>query len=327
MPVYNLRTLVAQALESITTQSVTDLEVIVVDDGSTDGGGEVLARAAAGDPRVRVLTRPHQGIVAAMNAGLAASSAPFVARMDGDDISHPRRLERQLALLAESPSVGAMDCRVELAAGPTTGRGMREYVDWLNSLTTWDDLRRALFVESPLAHPAVTMRREALEAAGGYRESEGPEDYSLWLRMVEAGYLLAKLPEVLFVWRDLPQRLTRTSPRYSEQQMAALKAHHLPRLVPRVRQGIQVWGAGRTGRRFMKHARQEGLDIVRIFDIDPRKLGRNLHGASILPLEMLVEHRELLTLVALGTRRAKGVVARWMAEHGFAEEEDFIYVS
>jgi len=327
MPVYNHVAWCGAALRSILNQTVDDLRVLAVDDGSTDGSLDALQEAAGGDRRVTVLRRPHAGIVGALNAGLAESNAEFVARMDSDDISLPARLERELALLSSDRRLGAVDCRVTLAQTSVTGDGMRTYVDWLNSLGEWAQIRAALFQESPLAHPAVLMRSEALNAAGGYLDVSGPEDYSLWLRMVEKGFGLAKVPETLFEWRDLPERLTRTSPRYSPEQWIGLKVRHLPTIHPRASGPLQLWGAGPSGRRFLRAALSAGLDVQRVFDIDPKRIGSTLHGLPILVLDRLLVNLDCLTLVALGTRTAKAQVRTWAAAHALTEWEDYLFVS
>jgi len=328
MPVYNHAEFCVRAVESILAQTFRDFEVIVVDDGSTDGSLGRLAAVAEADQRVRVLGIPHSGIVPALNRGIDLARGRYIARMDADDESLPERLEAQLEVLTRNPRIGAVDCQVELMESEVTGGGMREYVGWLNSVGIKGLIgNNSLFIESPLVHPAVLMTREALRAAGGYQDVSGPEDYSLWLRMAAAGFELAKAPRYLFRWRDLPGRLTRNSRRYSENEIMAMKAEFLPRLVPRVALGVQVWGAGRTGRKAMRHLREQGVRILRIFDIDPKKIGRVLHGSPILALDELPAFREELTLVALGSREAKREVERWMKAHGFEEDADYLYIS
>lgn len=324
LPLYNHAGHCHRAIRSILDQSWRDLELVVVDDGSTDDGVAVAETAVGGDGRVRIMGKAHGGIVSALNHALGGVDCEFVARMDADDFSHPRRLQLQLAKLSSDPRLGAVDCTVSLATSPVTGDGMHRHIAWLNSLVTAQAIQRALFVESPLVHPAVLMKRAALEKAGGYLDAPGPEDYSLWLRMVAAGFRLGKLDQCLFEWTDLPQRLTRTHPDYAPRALFQLKASMLPRLHPRCAEGVQIWGAGQAGRRLRKALSQQQIPVRRFFDIDPRKVGRTLGEAPVLPLEDLVEHRDLLTLVAIGVSSAKQLVRQWASKHGWEEGEDLV---
>jgi glycosyltransferase involved in cell wall biosynthesis len=327
MPLYQNGGTVVRAAESILGQTCRSLELVVVDDGSTDDGPGRVGELAARDSRVRLVRRPHEGIVAALNHGLEACRAPWIARMDADDWSHPERLEAELALLRSDPRLAAVDCRVDLEASAVTGRGMHDYIGWLNGLSGWEGIRNGLFEEAPLVHPATLLRRTAVEAVGGYVQAEEPEDYSLWLRLVEAGWRLGKVERTLFRWADLPGRLTRTDPRCAPRALATLKARMLIRVRPDLRKGVQVWGAGPTGRRFMGHLRRAGVPIARIFDIDPRLIGRDLHGAPIHHHEELPRFRDLPCLVALGQRKAKALATGWLRDYGFTAWSDYLFVA
>jgi hypothetical protein len=105
--------------------------------------------------------------------------------------------------------------------------GQRIYLEWLNSLLEDGDIHREMFVESPLPHPSVIIRKAWLDQVGGYQDRGWPEDYDLWMRLYLAGAQFAKLPEVLLDWRDDPQRLTRTDSRYSLENFLRLKAYYL----------------------------------------------------------------------------------------------------
>jgi len=328
MPVYNHAASCGTALASILEQTLDDLEVIAVDDGSTDCSLAELRRVAGLDPRVRILAAPHGGIVQALTLGVAAASAPLIARMDADDWSHPERLARQAAFLQADARVGAVDCQAELSASEVTGGGMRDYVSHLGVLVGWESIRNSLFEESPLVHPATLMRRHALDEAGGYLEESWPEDYSLWLRMVAAGFRLARLPVPLFRWADPPGRLTRTSALCAPERLAALRARFLPVLHPRVATaGCQLWGMGPTGKVALAALQREGVRVERAFDVDPRKVGNRVSGVRILPLEALKEHRGLLTLVVLGTRPAKAQALAHMRQSDWRPWEDFLLFS
>lgn len=313
------------AIVSLARQTERRYEVVAVDDGSSDGSEAVLDQWAVRDPRVRVLHRRAAGLVAALNAGLAACRAPLVARLDVDDACHPRRLERQLALLAAAPEIGVVSCLVRCVPRHRIATGFRLFEEWLNGLETHDDIARERFVDAPVVHPSVIVRRDLLEHHGGWRERGWAEDHDLWLRLLEAGVRFAKVPEVLYFWRDHGDRLTRTDARYSTQRFLDLKAHFLARgpLAGGVR--TIVWGAGPTGRRLARALAGEGVAVVAFVDIDPRKLARTVRGAPVVSPDQLgaLLTRGAVVLAAVASRGAREIVRNHLVARGLTEAVDF----
>ena len=118
MNVYNVEAYVAEALASIQSQTIQDIEVLVADDGSTDRTRSIVESMAATDPRIKIVgTASNQGIAQALNLGLRFCSAPLIAKMDGDDIALPTRLEKQLRFLEENPGIALVGCFVAALFG------------------------------------------------------------------------------------------------------------------------------------------------------------------------------------------------------------------
>ena len=177
---------VKDAVASVLSQTLADLELIVVDDGSADATPALLA--GVGDRRLRVERRSRAGLTRALNAALALARAPLVARLDADDVALPERLARQVAFLDAHPEVGVLGS----AAREVNGDGREVRV----VRPPEDDgaLRRALIRENPMVHSTVTMRRSLVETVGGYDA-----------RFVTR---LANLPDTLVVRRLLPGRVS-----------------------------------------------------------------------------------------------------------------------
>lgn len=201
MPVYNGMPFLPDAIDGVLAQTLEALELILVENGSTDGSGAVVRAAAQRDPRVRVLSfaRPL-GIVGAANAGIRAARAVLVARHDQDDLSDRRRLERQVAALERDPlavAVGAICDGID-----AHGRRIRP-------ADRWRLLRRSPL--PPFPHGSVCIRREAFERAGGYREGTHTwEDIDLFLRLSRLGRVLV-VPEALYHYRYHGGSLTASS--------------------------------------------------------------------------------------------------------------------
>ena len=245
IPVHNAEWTVESALASVLRQTVgdasggfltrsfaDDLEVVVVDDGSTDSTPHILDSIARRDPRVRVIRTARHGIIDALNTGIAECRGELIARMDADDISHPRRLAMQVGLTDERPEVSVCGTLVRMFPRHQLLGGLVRYEQWLNSLVTHEQIAHDIFVESPLAHPSVMMRRKELIEIGGYEEHGWPEDYDLWLRYYVAGKRFAKVLQTLTFWRQSEGRLTFTDPRYSVENFLRAKAHYLAQVIP-----------------------------------------------------------------------------------------------
>lgn len=196
MSVYNNAPYLAEAIESILAQTFGDFEFLIVNDGSRDGSAEIIDAYAARDPRVRPIHQPNQGLIASLNRLLAEARAPWIARMDGDDVAMPERFARQLAFLDANPDYGVV--------GTSThdidehGR-LRENHDYhpLNH----DAFLAALDGGPLLCHPSVMMGRDLVRAAGGYRRAyKHCEDYDLWLRLAPATKLCS-IPDRLLHYR------------------------------------------------------------------------------------------------------------------------------
>jgi glycosyltransferase involved in cell wall biosynthesis len=327
MPCYNAAGTLDEALESLACQTLSDFEVIAVDDGSSDATPQILRAWAARDDRIRLLSQQHAGIVAALSAGLAACCAPYVARMDTDDRSLPERLARQYAYLQAHPQVGVVSCRVRGFPVEGVRQGFQIYMEWLNSLLTDEDIRREIFVESPLPHPSVVFRREGVLEVGGYQERGWPEDYDLWLRLYLAGTRFAKLDEVLLEWREHPERLTRTDGRYSLENFLRAKAYFLARGPLTGRDAVIVWGAGMMGRRLGKQLARQEVPLAVFVDIDPRKIGRTRRGLPIIPPEDLLSwwerYKNPALLAAVGARGARSLIRQQLVALGLREGQDW----
>ncbi|HIG56662.1 MAG TPA: glycosyltransferase [Candidatus Latescibacteria bacterium] len=331
MPVYNAAETLVQTLESIAGQSFEDFEVVAVDDGSEDGSGKILRGWAEKDSRFRVLLEEHRGIVEAPNRGLEECRGEFVARMDADDKMHQQRLEKQVGMLAADEGLSVVSCLVETFPREDVGQGMIIYEEWLNGLVEGEDILREFFIESPIANPSAMMRRRELVELDGYQDRGWPEDYDLWLRYRAAGKCFAKVPEILHYWREHEQRATHTNSRYSVENFLRAKAHYLCVGPLAQRDGVVVWGAGKTGRRIAKHLERGGCAPEVFVDITPKKIGGTLRGKPVIsPDDLPVWWRRYtrpILLVAVASRGARVLIREHLSGLHMVEGEDYLCVA
>ncbi len=206
IPVYNGAKTIESAVASIQAQTVRDIRILVINDGSTDATKPIIERLAAVDPRVVLLDVVNGGIVDALNAGLAACRADIIARHDADDLAHPERFARQLAYLQAHPGCAAVSGAFHQI--DDTGRSLGP----VQHLPSPDlaDLDWYPQREPYLLHPFLMMRRAAVEAVGGYRHVFHAEDTDLFWRLQERGQLV-NMPDLLGDYRIHTQSVTSVS--------------------------------------------------------------------------------------------------------------------
>lgn len=327
MPCYNAAQTLTATLESLSQQTLGDFDVVAVDDGSEDGTRQLLSEWAERDQRIKIVHQPHQGIIAALNNGLNKCQAEYIARMDADDLARPQRFALQAAFLDQHSEIALVGCRVNGYPKGSVREGFSVYLDWQNSLLTYEDMCREIFVESPLAHPSVMIRQRDLQEVGGYLEHGWPEDYDLWLRLYLAGKKFAKLPQVLLDWREHPERLTRQDSRYSLENFLRVKAHYLVQGPLQGKETLLIWGAGMIGRRLSKHLARLGAPLRAFIDVDPEKIGRTKRGYPILSPEELQQWWHAspnpVALAAVGARGARKLIRQYLQQAGLEEGKDW----
>ncbi|MDB5360378.1 MAG: hypothetical protein JWO51_1675 [Rhodospirillales bacterium] len=199
MPIYNGAEFLALSIDSVLAQTLPDFELILVDDGSTDGTAEIIQRYAARDPRIVPVAKANSGIADTLNRGLAVARAEWIARLDSDDLMLPQRLERQLAFFAANPDLIAAGSYYEIIDPAGVSHGTR-----LPLPRTRDELAGFLATREPLSflHPSMMFRRQtALDLHGYDKRTEPAEDADLFARMLATGAPILIQPEVLLRYR------------------------------------------------------------------------------------------------------------------------------
>ena len=183
MGVYNAQSCINRAVESILGQTWRNFEFIIIDDGSTDGTGELLQQYAADDPRIRLLSQSNQGLTRSLRQGCQLAAGEYLARQDADDLSRCDRLELQVEKLEANPDAALCTSWVEDVA--PDGMSIQIHRDLNHCIEV--DGKTIPLVGIP-AHGSVTMRKSCYDSAGGYRtEFYYAQDSDLWLRMYSRG--------------------------------------------------------------------------------------------------------------------------------------------
>lgn len=316
-----------EALRSLAAQTYGEMEIVAVDDGSTDATAEVLRGWTVRLTGLRVLRISRRGLVEALRVAAAEARGEILVRMDADDVAHPERVARQIAWLDRHPEAAACGTLIRYFPRRALRDGARRYERWINAAVRPEEIERELFVECPIPHPTLALRRPAFEAVGGYRDRGWPEDYDLVLRLVQAGYRIGKVPAPLLQWRERPDRLSRTAPQYAPDAFRRCKAHFLGPLRIRDRP-VVLWGAGPVGKAFARTLREAGHDVVAFVDLDPRKVGQIIHGgAPVIPPDDIDGFRGAYVLAAVGQRGARDEIRAALGARGWTDVEEFCAVA
>ena len=335
LPFRNTAATLPECLDSLAAQTFDRFEVLAIDDGSTDASAELVRQFAAADRRFRLVKPGRVGLVAALNLGIELAAGPLIARMDADDVILPTRLAAQAAYLAGHPDIDLVATQVDLFPPEEIAAGYREYVRWQNACLTPEQIAGNIYVESPLAHPSVMIRKAVLQRVGGYRDGDFPEDYELWLRMHAAGCHMAKLPQVLLRWRESAARTSRVDPRYDRAAFDRLRACYLARdrwLQSALVAGrpIIVWGAGRKTRQRVQLLFDQGLRAAAWIDINPRKIGKVIARLPVHPPEWLeaaaAEAKLPFVLSYVTNHGARDLIEGQLTAWGYRLGEDYLAV-
>lgn len=223
LPVYNGLPYLEAALSSVLHQSFHDFELIVVNDGSTDGSDAIIEKLD--DPRVRYLRQPNKGLSATLNRGISIAKGRYIARQDQDDISFPLRFQKQVDYLDTHANVGMLGAWAEIWVGndPTTRL--------LKHPTEDAAIRFGMLFDNYFVHSSVMLRRTALEEVGGYSEDRNrqpPEDYELWSRIMRT-HMAYNLPEVLMAYREVPTSMSRVVSNPFVKNVVKISAENISR--------------------------------------------------------------------------------------------------
>jgi len=323
LPAFDAARTLELALRSVQRQTELDWECIVVDDGSRDATAAIAERVAQNDARVRVVRIAHGGIVAALSAGITECRAPLVARMDADDLMARERLELQRRALESQPALAAVGCHVRLFPRAHLRDGSLHYEHWLSSIATADDVEREAFIECPVAHPTLMLRRAVL-AEFGYRDLGWPEDYDLVLRLLAAGQRIGVVPRRLLHWRDAPTRLSRTSENYGIPSFVRCKAAFLASGFLRAEARYVLWGFGDTGKALAGALASHGKNPAAIIELHPGRLGQLIRGVRVVPPAALREMPRLPVVVSVSGLVARSEIRAALTTMGFREGPDYV---
>lgn len=229
LPSYNAAAYLSKAIESILAQSYCHLELIIINDGSSDSTAALIAQYT--DPRIVVIDQPNLGLPKALNAGIQVAKGKYLARQDADDVSLPERLANQVTFMEKNPSCALLGTWTNIMTAKDIGSGSlssqpsgRQHQHPIAN----GALQVLLLMNNQFVHSSTMIRAACLKTIGLYSEDPEhfpPEDYDLWLRIAQQ-YSIANLPQVLLGYLEVPTSISRTKEQLIEERarMMSLRA-------------------------------------------------------------------------------------------------------
>lgn len=326
LPFFNAEQTINRAIKSIAEQSYSNFECILINNNSTDRSASIATEWAEKDNRFIVITEKKQGVVFASNKGFKIAKGKYVARMDADDIAFSTRLQSQIDFLENHSDYGAVAGLVEYVPHSEYTDGFKRYVNWSNSIITYEDILKKQFIEMPLINPTAMWRKEVANRIGMYRNGDFPEDYEMWLRWLSKGIKIAKIPEIVLKWYDSEKRLTRTNPIYSNESFFKIKTQYLSNWLKEnnpFHPNVVVWGASKNSRKRAKPLFDNGIDITYYIDI---KLRTNL-DREVIHYKNIPSPNEIFILVYMKQEDARNEIQSFLKTRGFIEGKNYLLVS
>ncbi len=314
LPVKNQQDFIEKAIDSVYSQTYDDFELIVIDDGSTDETSYILERLKTKYGFKLLTHKKNLGIVKALNNGLAEAKGKYIARMDGDDIMLPERLEKQIEFLKNNPELDLIGTQVEIFKEAEKqdiycgcrlksldidlstalkniqkerelSEGVKIYQKWNNSLLTHKDMLENLYVDCPIVHPTFFAKKEFFERLKGYAETEYAEDYDMIFRAVFSGYKLGKVKEILLKWRDHSNRETRTNKNLKKDRLFYQKAYFFKEYDKRSKNGVYVIGVGKFGKKLIGALKHFKVDVKGVLDFSGKRLRGTVRDIPVIKPE------------------------------------------
>ena len=286
MPFKNEERFLGETLESILNQSERDFELIAVDDHSSDESAKIVSEYAAKDSCIKLCSNEGSGTICALQTALKHASGELITRQDADDLQPANKLaELKQLLLSYGPGHIATG-RVKYFCEEKLGDGFLKYEKWLNELCANSSHEHHLFKECVIASSNWLLYTEDLLRINAISEAEYPEDYFMIFKVFEHGLKVVSSENVTHLWRDHPERASRTLEHYRDQKFFPMKVKFFKKF--HGKENITLWGSGPTGKKLAKEFLLADIPFYWVSN-NHKKIGKIIYGVKIQDYQTLKE--------------------------------------
>ena len=287
----------SECIDSIINQTLTDWELVAVNDHSTDDSFKMMQHYAQIDSRIRVFNAKGKGIIDALQQAFSHTSGHFITRMDADDIMPSKKLELFLEKLYHIPSA-VVTGKIKYI-GENLREGYIKYETWMNNLMESNSHYNQVYRECVIPSPAWMMERKLFESIGGFSPNTYPEDYDLTLRIYEHRIPIIAVQEVVHIWRDYQERTSRNDPHYAFNAFEELKTAYFLKTDYVATKKLVLWGGGKKGKNIALLLQEHQIDFIWACN-NPKKIGQEIYNQTMTDINLVFDEKsEFQSIIAV----------------------------
>ena len=324
VPFKNTISYLEDCLESILKQTLTSWELLIVDDGSTDGSEKLVQKYADKDRRIQLFKNDGKGIIEALRTAYRHAKGTYVTRMDSDDVMADDKLESlQQSLYLKGKghlAVGNVSYFSEIGIGD----GYKRYETWLNSLTKTGTNFKEIYKECVIPSPCWMVHKTDLDNCGGFTSNIYPEDYDLAFRFFKYGLKCITSNKVLHYWRDYPIRTSRTDVNYAENSFLELKVNYFLELSHQKEKQLIIWGAGTKGKKIARLLIERNINFDWICD-NPKKIGKTIYNQTLKSTDYLSTLKNTQSIISVANRDDQLEIKHILTTLGLIDLDDYFF--
>jgi glycosyltransferase involved in cell wall biosynthesis len=289
-------------LKSIMNQTYEKLQIILINDSSTDQSLKLVEKIMIKDSRIEVYENKGNGIIDALNTGSELSKGKFITRMDADDIMNLEKIEILRDLLIKNGKEHiATGCVSYFSSNKKMGEGYLKYEKWLNGLTVKSENFKEIYKECTIPSPCWMMYSEDFNKINGFNNLNYPEDYDFAFRTYYNKLKVISSKNKLHFWRDHPNRTSRNSSVYEYENFIPLKINYLIKYEIKNKEKLILWGAGKKGKKIAKYLLKTSIPFLWISN-NAKKIGQHIYTKEILSQETIDLEIKKLIICAISEK-------------------------
>ncbi|MBK9192172.1 MAG: glycosyltransferase family 2 protein [Crocinitomicaceae bacterium] len=266
MPVCNAQEFICETIDSVLSQTISDWELIIINDFSEDISVELISEYARRDKRIKLNHNYQKGIIPAFSMAFSQSKGKYITRMDADDIMPENKLKLLYNCVNQNPKTVATG-KVKYFSRQPVSEGFLRYEDWLNEIADKNKFGENIYRECVIASPNWMVHRSCFENDISLSDLNYPEDYDLVLKWYDAGYEFKSINEITHLWREHPARTSRNSEVYQQKSFFELKTNHFINREIQDKENVQLIGYNQKGK--LVHSIFEERNIpIEIFEFN-----------------------------------------------------------
>lgn len=324
IPFKNTENYLNECLDSIVKQTYVNWEVICVNDHSIDSSLEIANKFALSNPKIKVVNNKGNGLIDALKTAYNLSTGNLITRMDSDDIMLSNKISSMAEDLLNFGAGHIALGMVKYFSEKELGNGYKNYETWLNSLTSKGLNFNEIYKECVIPSPCWMVHREDLEKVNNFESEIYPEDYDLAFRFYQIGLKCIKSNKVLHMWRDYPNRTSRTNSNYADNSFLKLKINYFLKLSYNENKKLVVWGAGKKGKKVASILNELKVSFLWVCD-NPKKIGKKIYDNYLEDWQIISNLTNYQSIITIASPDAQNYIKSFFKKKNKVELADYFF--